>query len=240
MKFHNTIGSVERVETYINDQIFSATNSVMGSYELTGLVSLDAEQIKTEEIQQKIFEMVKTTCEANYGVKITDVSILRISLPDANLESVFEQMRAERQKDIDTILAEAQRDAKKITSDADTEYAEIVSKAEIDAAAIYKSTEEEVAKLYATAQAANTELYTFLKELDSIIASVSNDTVLVVTADTYPFNVLLNYGEKMATEETVITDLEYILAQLKIDDPAAYDAFVAEVHSLIVAAGGHS
>lgn len=240
LKFHNTIGSMERVETYINDQIFSATNSVMGAYELTGLVSLDAEQIKTEEIQQKIFEMVKTTCEANYGVRISDVSILRISLPDANLESVFEQMRAERQKDIDTIIAEAQRDAKKITSDADTEYAETVSKAEIEAAAIYKSTEEEVAKMYAEAQAANMELYTFLKELDSIIASVSNDSVLVVTKDTYPFNVLLNYSNSMATEETVITDLEYILAKLKTDDPAAYSAFVAEVHALLTAAGAQS
>ena len=242
LKFHNTIGSASKAESYIKDQIFSATNSVMGGYALTGLVSLDAEQIKTEEIQQKIFDMVKTTCEKNYGVKISDVSILRISLPDANLESVFEQMRAERQKDIDTIIAEAKRDADKITSDADREYAEIIAEAEKEAAAISKKTEEEVAKMYAEAQSANMELYTFLKELDTIIASVSTDTVLVVTADTYPFNVLLNYSNSLTEndKDAVITDLQYILTQLQKDDPKAYDAFVAEVHSLLTAAGKQS
>lgn len=238
LTFHNTIGSTEKVQTYINDQIFSATNSVMGSYELTGLVSLDAQQIKIDEIQQRIYEMVKTTCESSYGVSVSDVSILRISLPDTNLESVFEQMRADRQKDIDTIIAEAQAAAQKITNDADEEAEKIVSEAEISAAEIAKKTEAEVAKLYAEAQSANMELYTFLKELDTIIASVSTDTVLVVTADTYPFNVLLNYGEELATQDTVITDLQYILEQLYVDDPAAYSDFVDAVYALIMETKG--
>lgn len=223
LQFHNKIGSKEKVEGYIKDQIFSATNSVMGSYELTGLVSLETEQIRIEEIQEKIFNMVKTTCEANYGIKISEVSILRISFPDNNLDSVFEQMKAERQKDIDTIIAEAQRDADIIISDADKEYNEIIAGAQIDAAEIYAKTEAEVAKIYAEAQAANIELYQFLKELDSIIASVSSDTVLVVTADTYPFNVLLDYSNSLKDEgnNVVIQDLEYILTKLPEDDRQA-------------------
>lgn len=232
LQFHNKIGSKEKVEAYIKDQIFSATNSVMGSYELTGLVSLEKEQIKIEEIQQKIFDMVRSTCEANYGVKISEVSILRISFPDTNLNSVFEQMRAERQKDIDTIIAEAQRDADIIISDADKEYNEIVADAQIEAADIYAKTESEVAKIYAEAQAANMELYQFLKELDSIIASVSSDTVLVVTADTYPFNVLLDYSNSLTDEgnNVVIEDLEYILNKLPAEDR---EALIEAVHTLI-------
>lgn len=238
LTFHNTIGSADKAQTYIKDQISSATNSVMGSYALTGLVSLDAEQIKIDEIQQRIYEMVKATCEASYGVTVYDVSILRISLPDTNLENVFEQMRADRQKDIDTIIANAQAEAQKITNDADEEAEKIVSEAEISAAEITKKTEAEVAKIYAEAQSANMELYTFLKELDTIIASVSSDTVLVVTADTYPFNVLLNYGENLADEDSVITDLQYILEKLYVDDPTAYSDFVDAVYALIVETKG--
>ncbi len=214
--FHNSIGSQEKVESYIKDQIFNATNSVLGSYNLSSMVSLVSEEIRYDEIQEKIYTMVKENCEKNYGITVTEVSILRISLPDNNLESVFAQMRADRQKDIDSIIAQAQRDADIITSDANASYTEIIADAEIEAAEITKKTQSEVAKIYADAQSANMELYQFLKELDTIVASVSNDTVLVVTKDTYPFNVLLGYGESLDGESTqeIIHDLEYILSKL--------------------------
>ena len=217
LKFHDSIGgSVEEVSDRINNQIKNATNSILGSYNLTGIVSLDEEQIKIDEIQEKIFKEVKKNLDKEYGIEIIDVSILRISLPDANLESVFEQMRADRQKEIDTIIAEAQRDADIIISNADKEYNETVADAEIEAAEIKAQTEAAVAKIYAEAQAANMELYQFLKELDSIIASVSSDTVLIVTKDTYPFNILLEYSNSLTEDNngTVVTDLEYILTQL--------------------------
>ena len=238
LQFHNSIGSQERVESYINDQIFSATNGVLGSYELKNIVSLEKEEIRSEEIQQKIFNTVKTICEASYGISISDVSILRISLPDTNLESVFEQMRADRQKDIDAILAEARKEADNIMAGADREYSEIVSGAEIEAAEIYAKTEADVAKIYAEAQAANMELYQFLKELDTIIASVSSDTVLVVTADSYPFNILLNYSDMLTDEsnETVVNDLNYILNQLPEEDRTA---LIDAIYTLISEAEGN-
>lgn len=238
LRFHNSIGSVEKVESYIKDQIFSATNSVLGSYELKELVSLEKEQIKSDEIQEKIFNAVKTTCEASYGISVSDVSILRISLPDTNLESVFEQMRADRQKDIDTILAEAQKNADNIMSNANTEYAKIVADAEIEAAEIYAKTDSEVAKIYAEAQAANMELYQFLKELDTVVASVSNESVLVVTADSYPFNILLDYSDTLTDEsnETVVNDLNYILTRLPEEDR---NALIDAIYALLKEAGGN-
>lgn len=238
LKFHNSIGSQERVEAYINDQIFSATNGVLGSYELKSLVSLDREEIKSDEMQEKIFQAVKTTCEANYGISINDVSILRISLPDTNLESVFEQMRADRQKDIDSILAQANKEADKIMSDADTKYSEIISGAQIEAADINAKTEAEVARIYAEAQSANVELYKLLKEFEAIIQSVSYESVLIVEADKYPFNVLWSYGDMLTDEsnEMVVKDLDYILKQLpEADRYALIDA----VYQLILQAGGN-
>lgn len=229
--FHNSIGSQEKVESYINDQIFNATNSVLGSYNLSAMVSLVSEEIRYEEIQEKIFSMVKENCEKNYGITVTDVSILRISLPDNNLETVFAQMRADRQKDIDSIIAQAQRDADIIISDANLEYSQIIADAEMKSAEIYKQTEAAVAAIYAEAQAQNMELYKFLKELDTIVSSVSNDTVLVVTSNTYPFNVLLQYGNSLDGEDdqTVVRDLEYILTQLNETDRNALIKAVGEL-----------
>lgn len=212
--YHNSVGASGSLEGYINDQVFSATNSTLGGYNLTELVSLETEQIRLDEIQQEIFQRVHDNCLANYGVKVNDVSILRLSLPEANLASVFEQMRADRQKDIDVILANAHLKASEITAGADKEAAEIEGNGVTDAAAIKAKTETEVAKIYAQAQAANLELYKFLTSLDTMISSVNSDTILVVKADQYPFNILTQYAGSMTAEgdTTVIQDLNYILS----------------------------
>ena len=124
--YYNSVGSQEKADSYIKDQIFSATNSTMGAYKLSALVSLDKKELNTDAIQEKIFKQVQKNCKENYGIKIADVNILRISLPDTNLQSVFDQMIAERQKEIDTILAEAERDSSIIVADADAKVCKIL------------------------------------------------------------------------------------------------------------------
>lgn len=233
--YHNSVGTQGKVDVYIKDQVFSAINSVMGSYELTALVSLEREEIRIEDIQQQIYERVRDNCRKNYGINVQDVSFLRLSLPDTNLESVFEQMRADRQKDIDAILAAATRDANKITSDADAEAEKIIADGVTSSAQINANTETEVARIYAEAQAANIEFYQFLKQLDTVVASVGESTVLIVKANEYPFNILLNYSDYITEEgdETIIKDLNYILSQLSEEDR---NALITAISALIEAA----
>lgn len=251
--YHNSVGSQGKVDSYIKDQVFSATNSVLGAYNLSGLVSLKEEELCIDEIQAQIFARVKENCEKNYGIEVTDVSILRLSLPDTNLQSVFEQMKAERQKAIDTILANAQTEANKIMTDADVEASQIVAEGQTAAAEIKAKTETEVARIYAEAQAANIELYQFLKQLDTVIASVGESTVLVVKANEYPFSVLTQYGDLLSSEaegavggdtvgdETVVEDLNYILSQLSETDRAALiDAIYALLAQVSAQTGGVS
>ncbi len=244
MLYHNSVGSQGKVDSFIKDQVFSATNSVMGLYNLTGLVSLNKEEIKNDEIQAQIFERVRDICGRNYGINIKDVSILRLSLPDTNLESVFEQMRADRQKEIDNILSRAESEANKIITDADAEAERIISEGTTEAAEIRARTETEVAKIYAEAQSANLELYRFLTQLDTITASVGEDTILIVRADEYPFNILTGYAEYLgdgetASDQVIIKDLSYILTQLNENDRTALiDAIYDLIESRSAGVGG--
>lgn len=230
--YHNSVGSQGKADAYIKDQVFSATNSVLGAYDLTSLVSLEKETLRIGEIQEQIFGRLKENCAKNYGIDVTDVSILRLSLPDTNLQAVFEQMKADRQKAIDTILANAGTQANKITTDAEIEAARIVADGQTAAAEIKAQTETEVARIYAEAQAANLELFRFLKNLDTTVASVGESTVLVVKADEYPFNVLTQYGDMLTDEsnETVVKDLNYILEKLPAADR---EALIDAVYALI-------
>lgn len=221
--YHNSVGAQNATDAYIKDQVFSATNATMGGYALHELVSLEKEAIKIDKIQDEIHQRVQKSCLDNYGIQVSDVSILRLTLPTTNLQSVFDQMTADREKDIDTILAQAQLEAAKITGDATEEAAKIVADGTAEAAQIKAETETEVAKLYAQAQSANLELYQFLMNLDTMINSVNNKAILVVKADEYPFNILTKYSEHMTVEgnATVVNDLSYILSKLPENDRKA-------------------
>ena len=234
--YHNSVGAQGKVDSYIKDQVFSATNSVLGAYDLTALVSLEAEELRIGEIQDQIYNRLREICAKNYGIEVVDVSILRLSLPDTNLQAVFEQMKADRQKAIDTILANAGMEANKIITDAESEAAAIVASGQTAAAEIKAKTETEVARIYAEAQAANLELFQFLKSLDTTIASVKANDVYIVDADEYPFNVLTQYGSFLTDEsdEAIIQDLDYILTQLPEQERTA---LVDAIYALIAQAG---
>ena len=230
--YHNRVGTNGTVDTFIQNQIWSATNSIMGTYNLSDLISSSNENLKTNEIQQKIFEQVKNTCETYYGISILDVSILRVSYPEANLQSIFNNISAERQGVIDAILADANAKASNITSSADAEAAEIIAEGENKAAEIRAQTEKDVAAIYAKAQEANIELFKFLKELDTLVNSVNENSVLIVDSNAYPFNILLQYGQTVDESTQVIEELEYLLASLSEEDRTA---LVTEIENLLLA-----
>ena len=235
--YHNSVGANGTVDSYIKNQIFSATNSVMGTYNLSDLISSENDNLKTEEIQQKIFEIVKENCEANYGITIQDISILRISYPDTNLQSIFANISAERQGVIDAILADANAKASNITSSADAEASKIIAEGENKAAEIRAATEKDVASIYAKAQEANVELFKFLKDLDTIVNSVNSNSVLVVDSTAYPFDVLLKYSESIDENTDVIEELEYVLAKLPEEDR---EKLVKAIEDLIIASSNTS
>ena len=214
--YHNSVGAQGKADYYIKDQVFSATNSTMGGYRLTEMVSLEKEEIKIDQIQQDIYQRVHDVCLENYGIDVTDVSILRLSLPEDNLQSVFAQMIADREKEITAIVSQAKLEAAQIEADAKQEAAEIIANGTNDAAKTDAETETLVAKIYAEAQSANVELYAFLMDLDTLLNSVGPDTTLVVKADQYPFNVLTKYSQNMSAEgdKTAINDLTYIMDQM--------------------------
>ncbi len=214
--YHNSVGAQGKADYYIKDQVFSATNSTMGGYRLTEMVSLEKEEIKIDQIQQDIYQRVHDVCLENYGIDVTDVSILRLSLPEDNLQSVFAQMIADREKEITAIISQAKLEAAQIEADAKQEAAEIIANGTNDAAKTDAETETLVAKIYAEAQSANVELYEFLMDLDTLMNSVGPDTTLVVKADQYPFNVLTKYSQNMSVEgdRTAVNDLTYIMDQM--------------------------
>lgn len=190
LKFYTSVGDAEKAAVYLNDLTSNVKNGVMGSYQLSALVSTDLDSIRIDEITAEMKKQIAEKAGADYGIAVEDVRLKRIALPDDNLQSVLDQMIADREKQVTKLLSEGKRDAAAITSEADAKAAEIVANGQTEAAKINAETEKRIAEIYGEAYDANAELFVYLKKLIALENSVSADTVIVMNAEDSAFDIL--------------------------------------------------
>lgn len=121
---------------------------------------------------------------ADLGIKVVDVRIKRIDLPDNVSESVYSRMRSERQRVAAELRAQGEEEAERIRSEADRQREVILAEA-------YKSAEKtrglgdaKSAEIYASAYGKDDEFYRFYRSLN-VYREVwsSQDDVLVLESD---------------------------------------------------------
>ena len=190
LRFYTSVGDFDKAQSYLNDLAANVKNGVMGSYELSALVSTDLDNIKIAEITAAMKTQIAEKALKDYGIAVEEVRIKRIALPDTNLQSVLEQMIADREKQVTKLLSEGKRDAAQIISEADAKAAELVANGKLEAAKIDAETEKKIADIYGEAYDKNAELFVYLKKLIALENSVSPDTVLIMNGEDSAFDIL--------------------------------------------------
>jgi len=188
--YFKSVGSKTLAEKYLNDMVTNSKNAVMGNYELSSIVSTDSETIKIDEIKEILVNDTNENAVEQYGIEVLEIGIKRLGLPDANMQSVFEQMKTERQQYISQLIAEGEQDANEIVNETNVQVAQILSDGKQKAAEIKAETEKEVAEIYAEAYREDPDFYEFLRKLDAVENSVDMNTTLILRIDDEPFNVL--------------------------------------------------
>jgi modulator of FtsH protease HflC len=99
------------------------------------------------------------------GIELVDVRVKRIDLPDDVSESVYQRMRAERQRVASDFRARGAEEAERIRAEADRESAVIVANAYRDAERIRGEGDAGAAEIYAQAYGQDAEFYQFYRSL---------------------------------------------------------------------------
>lgn len=183
-------GTRKAAEANLDSLVTNAKNGILGKYNLSNIVTTDPEEIKLDEIENAILDHIAGQAQSRYGIRITQVGLKRIGLPEVNTRNVFDQMRSERLKFVEQLLAEGKRDASLIRNNADVKAAELEAEGTREAAKIKGKAELEAAQIYANAQKMDPDFYSFLRRLDSTDKVLSEKTTLIFRNDTAPFNVL--------------------------------------------------
>ena len=135
-------------------------------------------------------EMMKDLTEkgnnevAQFGIEIVDVRVKQIELPDDVRNSVFERMRAERERIAKELRAQGQENAKGIQAVAERDRTVLLAEASRDAEVTRGEGDARATEIYADAFGRNQEFYQFYRSMNAYRASLaSQQDVLVLEPD---------------------------------------------------------
>ncbi len=169
-------------ETRLADVIASELGVALGQVELGQLVTVDTEKLKLSTTLSTVAQTAASRTE-QYGFTVTDVRLKQLTFPQANLTSVFQRMKAEREAIARQFRSEGTEQAAKIRAAADTERAQILADANQKAAEIRGQADAEAISIYANAFGKDPEFYQFLRTLQSYEVFVDNNTTLILPSN---------------------------------------------------------
>ena len=111
---------------------------------------------------------------------MVDVRVKQIDLPPEVSESVYNRMRAERERVARDLRAKGAEAAEKIRADADRQRTVILAEAYRDAERLRGEGDSKATEIYAKAFEKNQEFYSFYRSLDAYRKAFSSGTDIMV------------------------------------------------------------
>jgi membrane protease subunit HflC len=195
LKFYQTLRYEEGVKSRLGPIIDSAMRRVLGSSTFQDVV-----RDKREELMSRIAKQVNK--EGNdFGLEVVDVRIKRADLPEQNSKSVFDRMRAERQREAAEFRAQGAGEANRIKATADREATVILAEATRKSEEMRGGGDAQRNKIYADAYTRDPEFFEFYRSMQAYEKGIkSADTRLLISPDSDFFKYFTDpNGRKPAT-----------------------------------------
>ena len=170
----------------------SSLEITVSSYNLSTLVNTDASKIQLRQLEDQLRDRINKETLKVYGIKILQVGVERLTLPDETLQATIAGMRAERETVAAQREADGKRQAAQISSTADQQARVLLAQSKVDAAALDAASRVTAAQIYGKAYGSNSSLYTELRSLDTLGSVIGANTKLILRTDAAPFRVLVD------------------------------------------------
>ena len=175
--FYQRLRTIPNAQSRLDDIIYSELRVVVGTYDLTEVVST-----KRQEIMQKVMDQANNLIR-EYGVNVVDVRIKRTDLPTENQRAIFSRMTAERERQAKEYRSEGEREATIIRSTADRDMAVILAEARKKSAIIHGEGDAEATRIFAEAVSQSPDFFEFTRSLDALKKTLGEKTRLVLNPD---------------------------------------------------------
>jgi membrane protease subunit HflC len=174
--FFTTVGGDEYQANLRLDQIMKdALRSEFGVRTIKQLISEDR-----SELRHTLMDKLSPTA-AKFGIKLIDIRIKRIDLPQEVSSSVYQRMRAERERVAREFRSQGSEAAEKISAEADKQKQVLLANAHRDGENIRGRGDALSADIYAKSFGKNSEFYAFYRSLQAyqIAFEKTQDTLIL-------------------------------------------------------------
>ncbi|MEA3638587.1 MAG: protease modulator HflC [Lamprobacter sp.] len=159
--FRSTGGDSARAERLLSERINTALRDEFGKRTIQEVVTEDRIEL------MKALTKVSDAQAGELGVEVLDVRVKKIDLPPEVSESVYNRMRAERERVARDLRAKGAEAAERIRADADRQRTVIIADAYKEAEETRGEGDGRAAEIYATAYQQNPNFYAFYRSLDA-------------------------------------------------------------------------
>lgn len=199
--FYQTAGDIEGAKRRLYDIIYSEVSAALGKYDLSSLIVTDPEQGRIGQLMATVTENCRRRAERDFSIAIKDVQLKQLLLPQQNKQSVFDRMRAERQRIAKMYRAEGEEEALKIRAATDREVKTLLSEAYREAQIIKGEGDAESIRIFGEAYSRNPGFYKLLRTLEAYQKFLDEKTTVVLSSDSELLR-LMTEGERAIFSDT--------------------------------------
>jgi len=193
--FFKTVSTEARARARLDDIVFSELRRELATVNFVDVISQERENIM-ESVTRSSAEKAK-----EFGIELLDVRIQRADLPEVVQQSVFNRMRAERQRESSLFRAEGEEQAAIIRARADRNETVILAEGYREAQRLRGEGEAMAISIYAQALEQDPEFYAFWRRLQAYKTTLKAGDTLVIPADSDFFRYLINTRPGTASDE---------------------------------------
>ena len=177
--FLKTVKNQVGAESRLMDVFSSSLGVQMGKYNLEQLVNTDEQKLELDKMTEEVVVYAKDQA-ADYGIEVVDAQIRVLNFPEANKQSVYDRMSAEREQMAQKYRAEGSEQASNIRSDAEKEQQLILAEAYKKEQQIKGEGDAEDIRIYGEAFQKDPDFYEFIRTLETYEKTIDGNTTLIL------------------------------------------------------------
>lgn len=190
LRFYTTVRNEMNASARLADLIRSGLRAEFGKRNIEQVVSGDRMGMISE-----LNKVIDRRAQA-FGIKVVDIRLIRVDLPQKVEQSVYRRMEAERSREAKEYRSRGEEIAEQIRSNADRQKTVLLAEAYRKAQEIKGQGDAQAAHNYAQAYNADPKFFAFYRSMQAYRKSLGKNDVMVVEPDSQFFKYYRAPGNK--------------------------------------------
>lgn len=182
LQFFKTALTEQRGRLLLDDIVFSELRQELASRNFAEIIAAQREAAM-EAVAKRSAEKAKS----EYGVVVVDVRVKRADLPSEVQASVFERMRAERERIAKRYRSEGEEESKKIRARTNKEKTILLAEAYRTSQKLRGEGDGEATAIYAASYGQDPDFYSFVRSLEAYEKFLPEKSTAILSEDSRLF-----------------------------------------------------